>query len=225
MSGTPCQRQIWSLGVCTWNVTGCAYLSVCFVFYLTAVSIRNTKDYPGPGNASVAADCLRNLKTLSTKTTLFPSLDQQMFRGPKIPVLLQLQKVSELTGTGYPTVITIPDTTDDSLFRRPDLIVKRGFSDGGKHVLQVHTKEGRAKFEKLVSETKEYYDNDVVKNLGMTPSWFGISFIPELRTKGELRVFFIGGGLSHIILSKPGDQAGVLKISRVRHVTPLDHLR
>lgn len=105
-----------------------------------------------------------------------------------------------------------------------DVIIKRGFSDGSLHVFEVSTEAGKKKLEQLQEETDRYYNIPGIMELGLAPQWFSVPFIPEIMSKGELRVYYIGGTLSHIIHTQPMSP-GKIKIQRVTFVTPLRHLR
>lgn len=149
-------------------------------------------------------------------------------RGPKLPVLQQLQKIaSEVTRTTYPTttpILDISDPSDIEWLTDTDVIIKRGYSDGSLHVIEVSAEDGKKKLEQLREETDRYYNVPGIMQQGLVPQWFSIPFIPEILSKGELRVYYIGGSLSHIMHTLPMGP-GNIRIHRVTFVTPLCHLR
>ena len=49
-----------------------------------------------------------------------------------------------------------------------------------------------------------------------------MAFIPKMSQKGEMKAFFIGGSLTHIISTTPVGQK--LKIAQAFELTPLSHL-
>lgn len=150
---------------------------------------RNTSSYSGPSPKDISS-CLDGLRLLNSETILWPSVEEQILRGPKIPVLEQLQRIaSEVTRTTYHAATIVQDISDpcavEGLFEL-DVVIKRGYSDGSQHVLEVSTAAGKKKLKNLLEETKRYYNVPEVTELGLAPEWFTVPFIPELRSKGEI---------------------------------------
>lgn len=183
---------------------------------------RNSRDYDTIGPDQLD-DWIRNLLDLSKKTIVYPSPDQMLLRGSKLHLIEQLREIArKVTFTDYPEVVLIPNPEDATLTCRPGLFVKRSFSDQGAHVLRPCEKNSSNLMSDLVTDTRKFYDHDSIKKLNVKPVWFGMAFIPEMSQKGEIKAFFIGGRLTHIISTVPSGHK--LKIHQVFEITPLSHL-
>jgi hypothetical protein len=165
-----------------------------------------------------------NLKNLAKRTIVYPSPDQLLLRGSKLYIIQQLREIAnEITLTDYPMVVHIPNPEDPSLAIRPGLIIKRSFSESAMHVWKASDAEKAAQVNILVENTRKFYDHDSLRKIGVRPRWFGIAYLPEMKEKGEIRVYFIGGTLSHMISTRPLDGED-LHIAQVSELTPLSHL-
>jgi hypothetical protein len=168
---------------------------------------------------------MHNLDDLAKHTIVYPSPDQLLLRGSKLHIIQQLCEIaSEVTLTDYPTVVLIPNPEDPSLVTRPGLIIKRSFSESSVHVWRASDQKKAAHIKTLVKDTKTFYDHDSLREIGVQPRWFGIAYLPEMKEKGEIRVYIIGGRVSHMISTRPMDEQGSLEIFQVCDITPLSHL-
>ena len=164
-----------------------------------------------------------NLKNLCRQTIVYPSPDQMVLRGSKLYVIDQLRQIArKVTHTDYPEVVLIDNPQHPSLADRPGVFMKRSFSDSAAHVLRVCSAEAAVHLPAMVADTKAFYDHDSVRRINVVPEWFGMAFVPEMSQKGEIRAFFIGGHLTHIISTTPSDRN--LTITQVFALTPLLHL-
>ena len=165
-----------------------------------------------------------NLNDLAKRTIVYPSPDQLLVRGSKLYIIQQLREIAnKITLTDYPMVVHIPNPEDPSLATRPGLIIKRSFSESAMHVWKASDTKKAAEVNALVEDTRKFYDHDSLRNIGVRPRWFGVAYIPEMKEKGEIRVYFIGGTLSHMISTRPIGE-GDLHIAQVSEITPLTHL-
>jgi hypothetical protein len=164
-----------------------------------------------------------NLRNLCRQTIVYPSPDQMILRGSKLYVIDQLRKIArEVTHTDYPEVVLIDNPQDPSLADRPGVFMKRSFSDTAVHTLRVCDAQAAVHLPALVEDTKAFYDHDSVRKINVVPEWFGMAFVPEMSQKGEIKAFFIGGHLTHIVSTAPS--GGNLEIAQVFELTPLRHL-
>lgn len=189
-------------------------------------AIRNS-DIAEPPPLDALLSILRNLKQLSSTTAIFPSPAQQLHRGHKLPVLQQLKEVAKSMGNAYPLVVRIADPYQERHFlaRCQGLIVKRGMSLAGGHVLQLNTEAKEIIFKELIKKTNAQYDHEIIRAFGGVPEWFAVAYIPELHEMGELRAYFFGGRLSYIIWTRPTDDPELeMSVSRVKGITPLCYL-
>lgn len=187
-----------------------------------SISSRNTRDYEAVGPGEVEA-WMFNLRNLCRQTIVYPSPDQMILRGSKLYVIDQLRKIArEVTHTDYPEVVLIDNPQDPSLADRPGVFMKRSFSDTAAHVLRVCDAKAAVYLPAMVKDTKAFYDHDAVRKMNVVPEWFGMAFVPEMSQKGEIKAFFIGGHLTHIISTAPSGSN--LEIAQVFELTPLRHL-
>jgi hypothetical protein len=164
-----------------------------------------------------------NLKNLCRQTIVYPSPDQMILRGSKLYVIDQLRQIARnVTHTDYPEVVIIENPQDPSLANRPGLYMKRSFSDTAAHVVRVSDAEAAVHLPAMVADTKAFYDHDSVRKMDVVPEWFGMAFVPEMSQKGEIKAYFIGGHLTHIISTIPTGRT--LQIAQVFELTPLSHL-
>jgi hypothetical protein len=168
---------------------------------------------------------MQNLTKLSKDTLLFSNVPQMITRGNKLWVVKLLRNAAEtVTKTFYPTIKFIQHPLDPKV-TRDCLVVKRSFSESTKHVLIRHDNRYQGNIERLEAERKAHYDHKAVRDFGAEPLWFGVSYIPEMKEKGEIRIYFIGGEPTYMISTTPlaNDDRG-LSIEHLLWVTPLTHL-
>ena len=166
-----------------------------------------------------------NLKRLSKRTCLFSNVPQMLARGNKLSILQLLKNAAEaVTETFYPTIKLIEYPLNPNV-TRDCLVIKRSFSDNTKHVLIREDNQYRSKIAMLEAERKAHYDHEAVRDFGAEPVWFGVSYIPEMREKGQIHIYFIGGEPTYMISTTPlaNDDRG-LSIEHLLWVTPLTHL-
>lgn len=164
-----------------------------------------------------------HLKILCRQTIVYPSPDQMILRGSKLHVVDQLRQIAQsVTHTDYPEVVIIENPQDPSLSDRPGLFIKRSYSDAAAHVMRVGDSKDAARLPAMMADTKAFYDHQSLREIDVVPEWFGMAFVPEMSQKGEIKAFFIGGNLTHIISTTPVGQQ--LKIAQVFELTPLPHL-
>jgi hypothetical protein len=168
---------------------------------------------------------MHNLDDLTKHTVIYPSPDQLLLCGSKLHIIQQLHEIArEVTLTDYPMVVLIPNPEDPSLVTQPRLIIKRSFSESAVHVWRASDPKKAAHVNTLVKDTKTFYDHDSLREIGVQPWWFRIAYLPEMKEKGKIRVYIIGGRVSHMISTRPADEQGSLEIFQVCDVTPLFHL-
>ena len=164
-----------------------------------------------------------HLKNLCREMIVHPSPDQMLLRGSKLHIVDQLCQIARsVTHTDYPEVVIVENPQDPSLSNRPGLFIKRSFSEAAAHVMRVGDEKAAAQLPAMVADTKTFYDHQSLRKIGVVPEWFGMAFVPEMSQKGEMKAFFIGGSLTHIILTTPVGQK--LKIAQAFERTPLSHL-
>src|ERR1700742_445601 len=171
---------------------------------------------------------LTNLGTLEQHTVLWPRPSSLLWRGSKLGTLDQLGDIANnITFTDYPQTLHISwQQIHDAEFlehlrSNSNVLVKCGFSDGALHVLRPSEVENLQ--ERMLHES-ELYQSPLMQQLGIIPEWFAVPFISEFAEKGELRVYFVGGVLSYMLLTKWKSEA-VMAAKEVRWVIPLQHLR
>jgi hypothetical protein len=139
-----------------------------------------------------------------------------------------MQIANDITQTGYPEVVIIDNIQDVNIWTNRNLIIKRGYSDGGIDVKQGKSAPDMAVAQKRAIETVEHYNHESLHKYEVKPMWFGVPYIPEVREKGEIRCFFIGGRLSYMISTVPippqDARPGDMIVSEVMEITPLTHL-
>lgn len=169
-------------------------------------------------------EVMKNLRKLCRSTNVYPSPDQQIAMGHKLWIAEELADIANKhTKTPFPVIVKIDDTSDlERIIARPNLWLKREFSETGLHVLSVSMKNFKQKFKQQVKETKAMYSHAEVKQEGVQVRWFGMPFIEQLQTLGELRVFFAGGKITHTIWTVPFNDK--LNLTCANHITPLDYI-
>ena len=170
---------------------------------------------------------MSNIQHLCQLTNIYPSPDQQVNLGHKRWTLMLLSQIAQnVTKTPFPIVVQIATPMAPDLVQRQNLYVKREFSENSEHVLAVsNTNDFKARFRGLIQETDRLYNHAEIRDQGIQPSWLGLAFIEEMKSLGELRVFFIGGEMKYIIWTKQGAGDGDLQITNVTHVAPLELIR
>jgi hypothetical protein len=168
---------------------------------------------------------VKHLMQMSKRTLLFSNFSQAILRGNKLWVVEQLQAAAKsVTKTFYPIIKDIPDLLKAEVSSRNCLVVKRSFSENTKHVLFQHNAQYKYDIQKLEAERVKHYDHAAVKMCGVQPRWFGVSYIKEMKEKGEVRVYFIGGKPLYMMAMRPLENNQGLDVELVSWVTPLAYL-
>jgi hypothetical protein len=165
------------------------------------------------------------LEDLARKTCLYPDPAQTIARGTKLYTLTHLREIAKtVTHTDYPEIVVIPDPSKKEFLNRKNLVMKRSFSDTGKHVLlrPSDRKGGPAAMQKSAREIAKWYDHQDLRDWGVIPTWFGQPFVQQLLKKGEVRCFFLGGVLRYMLATEPVRTD--LQISEAGEFTPLSYL-
>lgn len=146
-----------------------------------------------------------------------------IWHGHKLTLIMELSRIAaNYTKTPYPKILPIRDPTDFTFQQRENLYIKREFSESSCHVLKVTPSlEFTEHFANLVEETKELYDHPSIRNMGIQVRWFAMSYVDGLQRLGEIRLFLMGGKISHAVLTEVNDN-GTITESTVQHYTPLD---
>ncbi|KAF8329671.1 hypothetical protein F5887DRAFT_1082366 [Amanita rubescens] len=165
---------------------------------------------------------MTNIHRLSSFTTVFPSPDQMIWHGHKLALISELSLIAnDYTRTPYPRILPIRDPTEFTFQQRENLYVKREFSESSCHVLKVTPDmEFMQRFGDLVDETKELYDHDSIRNMGIQVRWFAMPYVDGLQRLGEIRLFFVGGKITHAVLTEVNEDGDITE-SAVEHYTPL----
>ena len=88
--------------------------------------------------------------------------------------------------------------------------------------MRVGDAKAAAQLQAMVADMKMFYDHQSLRKVDVVLEWFGMAFILEMSQKVEMKAFFIGGSLMHIISTTPIGQK--LKIAQAFKLTPLSHL-
>jgi hypothetical protein len=165
---------------------------------------------------------MANIHRLCKLTTVFPSPDQMIWNGHKLAVISQLQLIAkEHTRTPYPKIVQIQNPRAFDFKDRENLYIKREFSESSRHVLKVRSgKKFMKEFQSLVEDTERLYGHKSIRDMGIQVRWFGMSYVDGLQTLGEIRVYFVGGNMSHTVLTEVKDEDDIME-SAVEHFTPL----
>ncbi len=165
---------------------------------------------------------MANIRRLSSSTTVFPSPDQMIWHGHKLALIMELSIIAtQYTKTPYPKILPIRNPTDFTFQQRENLYIKREFSESSCHVLKVTPDlKFTEHFANLVEETKELYDHDSIRNMGIQVRWFAMPYVDGLQRLGEIRLFFVGGKINHAVLTEVKDDGDITE-SAVEHYTPL----
>lgn len=162
---------------------------------------------------------MQNLEYMSKQTLLVSSVPQMIGRANKLWVFEQLKAAAKTaTRTPYPIIMDILDPLNPQLEvkSRDCLVLKRTFSESTEDVDKTDIKA-------LEAERLKYYDHPQVKQYGVRPRWFCISYVPEMMEKGEICVFFIGGKPTYMLRTRL-ESDGFLDIEEAILVTPLRRL-
>jgi len=139
-----------------------------------------------------------------------------ILRGSKMYILEQLREIDH---SYYPMVVKVPNPEDPSLTTRKGLFIKRSYSESSTHVWKADDKSKASTIRKVVQDTKRFYHHSSLRRIGVEPTFFGISYIPEMNEKGEIRTYFIGGELTYMISTRPVGED--LEMQQVFELTPL----
>ena len=165
---------------------------------------------------------MKNLGILGKRTVLFSNPEQMIQRGSKLQVIEDLKIAAKtITNTYFPEVALVQFPFSSTL-PRDGLVLKRNFSELGKHVLLPGDQEFHQKT-KVFEREQRRYNNPVTHKYGVAIHWFCVPFVKDVRTRGEIRVYFIGGRLAYMVATKPRDGGG-LDVQQVFMTTPLDLL-
>ncbi|KAK2459408.1 hypothetical protein APHAL10511_008573 [Amanita phalloides] len=147
---------------------------------------------------------IKHLMTLSACTILVPSPPQMITRGSKLTIASMLRhSARHVTKSIYPEIRGVVDPLDLSL-QRNGVVVKRSFSDSACHVLMGGDPDFGWKMEEMGAEQDSFYNLPVLQKIGIAPKWFAMTYIQEMKTKGEIRMYFIGGALAYMMWTQPG---------------------
>lgn len=166
---------------------------------------------------------MANIRRLASLTTVFPDPDQMIWVGHKLTLSRELMRIAkEHTHTPFPTILEIHDALNFASLQRTNLYIKREFSEASDHAVRVKPNdiEFLQTYANMVEDSNEIYKHETMEELGIKVRWFGMSYIDELQTLGELRTFFVGGQLSHTVLTE-AKGAGCMEDTPVTHLTPL----
>jgi hypothetical protein len=166
---------------------------------------------------------MRNLNQLSRKVCVYPDPGQAISRGTKLYTLNAIREIGKsVTHTDYPEVVIIDDPLKGGHLKNKNLVIKRSFSDANHHVWLGSHQQDQAAIRKVIKNTRDTYNHQVLRDLAVVPTWFGVPYIPQLIKKGEIRCYFIGGALTYIISTEPAGDS--LLIKEVQELTPLSYL-
>jgi hypothetical protein len=156
-------------------------------------------------------------------TTVYPDWKQLLYRGTKLNTIQNLAEIANhVTHTHYPEVVCIHDPSDLNLLKDRHLVIKRGYSRRANHVWKSTKATDLLEIKTEVKETEKNYNHPYLIEYGIKPMWFGVPYIPELISKGEMHCFFIGGKLSYIVSTKTVE--GEIEVKSVDRITPLCYI-
>ena len=149
----------------------------------------------GLHNVGKVNEFIQGLMKLETRTPIWPPVEEMLYARKKLNVVLNLDWiVRNVTDTVRPAtaISKVPPAAMPK-----GCVLKRECSDGRRHVF---TPKELRKFS--VSSLTKKLDECVLDGA----EWLSQTFVPDLETMGELRVYLFHGKVSHVIQTSWGNR-------------------
>lgn len=170
---------------------------------------------------------MASLSILANETYLWPNPWEMVLAGEKLHLVQDLHEIGMLTGNPTPVTVEIDDPLDA---RFSQLVIKRSFSDCGRHVILPKTTAKGKKREKaiktMVKETQQFYGQQE----WVRPRFFGVPYMEEYARLGEIRFLTIGGEFIHAVVttamrSGRATEPNQFEVREVLTIMPLNMLQ
>lgn len=132
---------------------------------------------------------------------MWPDPAELFLHSSKVLYLDELAKAAENgTHTEFPAVFIITSRSQEI---GPHMVVKRGYSDGGNHVITKLKADPGSAFREAWDDTQRQYRDLKVNGVNIIPPFFAVPYLDALQSHGEIRVIFVGGEIIHMTATDP----------------------
>ncbi|KAG6913565.1 hypothetical protein DXG01_005881 [Tephrocybe rancida] len=194
-------------------------------------SVEFSDDFLRPDNPSGWTKAsfkvfFEQLLKLARKKLVFPSPWESLISADKITYLTDIGRIATKAGYLTPMISRLdPTQLEEDEEISPNVVYKRGYDEcsGGVWFRSRGSVDHRRTktLLQMVKEIEENYGGLKINGIPIRPQWFQMTFLPTMSKVGELRVYFIGGEVTHIVNTINEHEVDLMD---VMYPTPLDAL-